>query len=762
MVESAAAERPRARASALDGLRALCAFGVIFYHLGFGWCQGGLHGVTILFVLTGYLTTTGLLRTYERTGKLGIPRFWGRRLWRLMPSALAYVAVTAALCVLFDHVLLTKLRTDAIPAIFMYINWEQILSQVSYFNAAGQASPVTHFWSLAVEAQFYLAWPLILAIMLRITKRRGPLALLTVVLMLASALAMALLYVPGQDPTRVYYGTDTRAMSMLAGSALALIWPLDRKMAAPAASYGWLRRIPLELVSLLSVAVLVAAMLLLNGTDDYNYFGGMLLLSLIAAVAAATLVVPGTLAGRLLSAPPLRWLGQRSYALYLWHFSILELLNPLNVTTTRPWWIYVLQIALVVVVADLSYRFVEEPLRKGFCTPGRRRGVSVASHGLGSWAISHKASVACICLLVPVAAFAARGLATIEPVNALGDNPNDQVVVHASLKKPLAEGVYDVVLVGDSVSLGANKQLNAEFPHGLIDSQGSRQLDAGFEALQGYLDQGVVGDTVIISLGTNGYLTEDGLDQVMDACGPDRTVWFVNVRGPYTTQYDANNAAIDACVAKHDNAKLIDWHARTEGHDELVGPDGIHLTEEGREAYAKLVYDTIGYVPPSEEDTRYDLLLIGDGLPMSVAQQLADAFPKGAIDTAEGRTSDNAADSLESYEEQGVVGDKVVVALDDMTEVSSDALERMVSSLGEGQTLYLVTCRFPGDQCAANNKAFAEAAAAHDNVRLIDWYGQSKGHDDYLRGDGLNLTERGSDAYIKLIVTSIESEKNQS
>lgn len=754
-MESPSRSSARSYASALDGLRALCALGVIFYHLGFGWTQGGLHGVTVLFVLTGYLTCASLLRTYARTGEVGVGRFWARRLWRLMPTVIVFVAVTTALCAWFSPVLLTKLREDMLSAVLMFINWKKIFSNASYFNAAGQSSPVTHFWSLAVEAQFYLVWPLLLALMLKVTQRRKPLLAITLLLAAASAVAMALLYVPGEDPTRVYYGTDTRAASILIGCALALIWPLDRKVRKDASAYSPKARAALELLAPASVAALVAAMVLLDGTSDYNYYGGIVAVSLVAAVAAAALVVPGTRTERVLSFKPLAWLGKRSYALYVWHYPILELLNPLNVTTATPWWHYVLQVALVVAVAELSYRLVEQPLRNGFATPGWRGGAYVRANGFKSWALSHKAALAALVAVVPVCAYAGWGLATIEPVNAVGNNPNEQVVMHATLKKPLADGVYDVVFIGDSVSLGASEQLNAAFPHGLIDSEGSRQLDAGIETLEAYLDQGAVGQDVVISLGTNGDLTEEGLDRVVELCGDERRVWFVNVRGPYTAQYDANNAAIDACVAAHDNAYLIDWHACSEGHDEYLGPDGIHLTYTGRDAFAKLVVDTMGYEVADDVNTRYDVLIIGDALPMSVAGELAEAYPLGAVDTADGRTAAGAADALASYEEQNVVGSVVVVAVDAGTNVSADALERMVASLEEGQTLYLVNCSFAGEQCRENNEAFEAAAAAHDEVRLVDWYAASVGHSEYFLVDGVSLTEAGREAYVSLITSEV-------
>ena len=225
-------EQPQRKKSryipALDGLRALAVLGVIAYHMGMAWMPGGLLGVTVFFVLSGYLITSLLLIEWDSTGTINLPQFWLRRVKRLFPAIAFVIICTAVLCTLFDHSLLTKLREDMWAALCWVTNWWYILRDVSYFDALGAPSPVTHFWSLAIEEQFYVVWPVVLILAHKFGVKRSHMRNATFVLALASALEMALLFNPDADPSRVYYGTDTRAFSLLIGAWLAFVWPSNQ------------------------------------------------------------------------------------------------------------------------------------------------------------------------------------------------------------------------------------------------------------------------------------------------------------------------------------------------------------------------------------------------------------------------------------------------------------------------------------------------------------------------------------------------------
>lgn len=737
--------------------------------MGISWCGGGLLGVTVLFVLSGYLATAGLMREMGSTGAIDLGSYWKRRFWRLMPQVVAFLLVTACLLTATNHLLLTKLRQDLLPALLMVLNWSKIIRQESYFAAAEAPSPLTHFWSLAIEAQFFLVWPPILYLLLRRRTRRRNLCLGLLVAIGASALAMALLYTPGQDPSRSYYGTDTRAFSLLIGALLAVEVPFGRTSSRPLGRYSGGSQLAIQVASVATPAALVVMMVVTDGFSNFSYYGGTLLCSVVAAIALASLLVPDTVASRILSWGPLAWVGSRSYAIYLWHYPIVELLNPRNSTVPKTWWQVLLQLALVFAVAELSYRLVEQPWRHGLsgvrpqvaALLGRgpredKRAPSPAKGQARSGGTRANTPQRLLAARVGAAAFLAVALTGVVGLVAVPDEGADAGdaprVMQASLKKPLVDGVYDVILVGDSVSLGAKDQFSAAFPHGQMDSKVSRQPSDALSVLQTYLDQGVVGDTVIFSVGTNGPLTEDFMDSAHDAVG-DRQVWFVNVRTPGGVT-EKSNAAIDAAVEKYDNFHEIDWYDASAGHDEYFWDDGTHLRPEGAQAFVDLIVSTTGYEVPTEENTHYAVTFVGDKTAMSAADVLAAAFPNGLVDTAE-RPLPDTRQALKTYLDTGLVGDAIVVVPGSTDPLAREDLEGVVADAGEGHHVWLVTGRSAAPYCEEGNRLIAEVAAEHDNVDVIDWYAASAGHDDYLSEDGVTLTEAGAQAYAQMIKDAV-------
>lgn len=746
----------------LDGLRALCALGVIGYHMRLPWMGGGLLGVTILFVLSGYLVTAGLMREFGKSkGTINLGSFWTRRFWRLMPTVVVFIAVTGAVCAVFSAELFTKMRPDILPGFFMIINWTKILSNESYFAAAGAPSPLTHFWSLAIEAQFYLIWPPVFYFLMRkrVAKRRVRIGVL--VLALISAILMAVLYVPGADPTRSYYGTDTRAMSLLLGCWLAIIWPFDRMSARRAARLEGIPKIVVTIIGPLCVAGLIAMMIFTEGYTAFSYYGGILLCSIIAVGAIAALVPQGSALSRVLSFSPLAWIGKRSYAIYLWHYPILELMNPLKSTTGIPWWKLLLEFAIILVVSELSYRFVEVPFR----AIGKPAPQASKQRSKKSKRARQQSRTAQLLPYIPALAVTAItgialivGLFVVKPVTVAGDSPNEKRVMHASLRKPLQDGVYDVVLIGDSVSLGANEQLNAAFPHGMIDTRGERQADEAIAVLEDYLDQGVVGDNVVISIGTNGILDTDIMDTFIEDVGPDRELWFVNMRSPNAKDVD-NNALIDEYVEAYDNVHLIDWNSATIGHDEWLIEDGIHLTWEGREEYTNLVVDTMDYILPDDSNTTYDVVILGDTVCLDAADQLSTAYPMGLVDTAEGRTPAAVVTAYKGYSDQDVVGSRVIVCIGNDDELQQEDIDALIDAVGSDKELWFVTDRTPEAWQNANNELLAKAAEENKNVHVIDWFAASEGKEGLVGEDGMHLTKDGIKSYVDLITSEVKPSK---
>lgn len=813
-----AAGSSRRYVTSLDGLRAVCALGVVFYHMGLAWCTGGLLGVTVLFVLSGYLATSGLLSELERTGTIRLGSYWMRRVKRLLPTCVVFVAITAAVCTVSNHQLLTKMRPDVVPALLMALNWTKIFSHESYFAAAGAPSPLTHFWSLALEFQFYLAWPPILMLLMRaIPQGGGPrwhdrrgVVIVLAVLTLASAALMAALYVPGADPSRAYYGTDTRAQSLLLGCILAFVWPFGEKSQATAAAAAPRRRLALELAGLGSVAALVVMMATAEGYTSFSYYGGILLCSVIAAVAVAALVPAGTVVSRVMSWRPLAWVGSRSFAIYVWHYPVVELMQPRNSTTALAPWQVALELGVILTAAELSYRLVEEPLRKGSLRsylaalarpilpaaakgarpscprdaasrrPATRGGAGAEKSRTGGLAAAILGAIRRVpraAVPVIVCAVAAWGLAFVPPIAAVGGEPDAHRVSAATLRKPLSAGKYDVLLIGDSVTLGARDALNEAFPYGMVDAKVGRQAANALDVYRKYSDQGAVGDTVIFAVGTNGALTQDTLQKIYDAVGKKRRLWFVNNRAP-EDWVSANNALLKSFGDAHENVGVIDWYGASSGHDEWFWDDGTHLRPQYAQEMANLIVKATGYVKPTRENTTYSAIVLGDATTLEAADELSAAMPQAMIDAAAGRDARATARAWAGYAKAGTAGDVVAIDPDDSAPFDATSVARMIAAVegsgdgskGEkdasgsgadasgqaGRVIYLVTCRSTATYCEANNQVLRKAAKAGKSVRLIDWYAASAGHDEYFRSDGVTLTKSGRKAYAKLVSAAVQ------
>ena len=622
---AAPAEKPQKKKSryipALDGLRAFAVLAVIAYHMGMLWAPSGLLGVTVFFVLSGYLITSLLLIEWDDTGTINLPQFWLRRVRRLFPAIVFVVLVAAALCVVFNHALLTKLREDMWAALLWVTNWWYILRDVSYFDALGAPSPLTHFWSLAIEEQFYVIWPVVLILAHKFGVQRAHMRNATLVLAIASAIEMALLFNPEADPSRVYYGTDTRAFSLLIGAWLAFVWPSAQLGATNAASLS--RRVRLALdgvgaVAFIGLAVIIATV---DGFSPFLYRGGILLASVLTAVIIAVIVHPASIIGRVLAAKPLVWIGVRSYGMYLWHYPLLLLIVPQNAAEPTPWWLLLIVLALVFGCSAFSYTFVENPIRRGaigkFVKKVRSGEVSLRgwvqerTHAIGCAAGGVATLVAVIGLAVvpPTSALEGGDLlkdegpqrsAALEQVAAdnngqqgegSGENGDGQQV--AAVEKPR----FDVLMIGDSVSVRTIPYFEQAFPYGAIDAAVNRQLYVAQDVYDQYKAQDIVGGVVVFALGTNGVVTDDQIDEIMTDVGSDRQVFFVNTRSTQSW-VDTTNAALAGATERYGNVHLIDWYGLSAAHGEWFDGDGTHLTEEGAQVYVNMVRDAIAPLLP--------------------------------------------------------------------------------------------------------------------------------------------------------------------
>lgn len=627
--------RPKSRyIPALDGLRTLAVVAVVLYHLNLTWAQGGLLGVTIFFVLSGYLITRLLINEIAKTGRIDLKSFWIRRIRRLFPAVVTVVVVTCALCTVFNHVMLTKMRPDILPSLLFFNNWWQILHNVSYFNALGDPSPLTHFWSLAIEEQFYLIWPPLLLAMVSMHMSKPNTRRVVLGLAAVSAVAMMVLYNPATDPSRVYYGTDTRVFSLLLGAWMAFIPDRDLAPARLARRLGldrlagadkhdksksntaeaattkpselarfWSSPASIDLLGVVGLVGLAAMVALTNGYTAFQYRGGTLLCSILTLMVIAACVQPQGMVARALAAKPLVWIGKRSYSIYLWHYPLLLLMNPVANINDTPWWHYILQVLLVVAAAECSYRFIETPFRKG----AFGRTVSELRDGTATpagWVRAHIPTCAA-CAVVLVVALG--GLVFVPDTSALSGEGAEILNKEAKNAKPqdqqaaddtdkdddgFPDGAYDLLMIGDSVSLRAVDAFDGVFPHSHIDAEKGRQFDVGRETFEGYIQQNLAGRIVVFALGTNGLVTDDQIDAIMADAGSKRIVVFVNTRSPQPWVGPTNQAIANAAT-RYKNVRVIDWYGYSANRNDLFDGDGTHLSTAGVTEYLKLIHDAV-------------------------------------------------------------------------------------------------------------------------------------------------------------------------
>ena len=583
----------------LDGLRAIAVLAVIAFHLNFSWASGGLLGVGVFFVLSGYLITDLLAAEYRRRGRIGLPQFWLRRARRLLPALFVMLFFVTGWVTLFDRAQLSAMRSDLIPGAFYYSNWWFIFQHVSYFARFGPPSPLGHLWSLAIEEQFYFVWPFFVIAGLRFVRDRRILAGLSLIAAAASAVLMAVLFVPGADPTRIYDGTDTRAFALLIGAALAFALPRDRVFAP--VSRGARR-----LLDGLGGAALLGICVLFWRTSEYDTFlyrGGLVLLSALTALVIAVVVHPGARFGQLLGREPLRWIGERSYGIYLWHYPVIVLTTPLNAAPSLVR--AVLQLSASIGLAALSWQFVEQPVRHGALPRlwhrlRERKWTWPPELRPSEWAVTGVVAANAVICLVGLSGLVGVGAVDAAPHvrNVLPPAHHKQTDAATSTAStgstttappPPGQGV---TAIGDSIMIDAATDLRAMLPGIVIDAKVGQQLYQVQNTVPTLKTTGDIGTRLILELGTNGPFTTTQLQALLNSLGPQKKIVLVNTRVPKTWQTQVN-ATIASVAQSYPNVTLLDWYADSASHPQYFYTDGVHLNPQGAQAFASLVVQAL-------------------------------------------------------------------------------------------------------------------------------------------------------------------------
>ena len=579
---------------ALDGIRAIAVIAVLLYHADLLWAPGGFLGVEVFFVLSGFLITALLWSELTATSGLGLRGFWSRRARRLLPALFGLLLVTlAAFLIGWPHEI-AAIRGDVAAAFTYSSNWYLIGVNRSYFQTVGRPSPFGHLWSLAIEEQFYLLWPLALMLLFKIVRKPKRVAGFIGGAALLSAVAMWVLY-NGNDPSRVYYGTDTRAAGLLIGAALAVLW----RPWTPGFKVKISPRL-LELAALGAAGFLVWAFWRWDEFSSFTYRPGIQLVAIASAVLVGASVHPETRLRALLGSRPLKWIGRRSYGIYLWHWPVYVVTRPGIDIGWSSGPTLALRLGLTLILAELSFRYVEEPVRRGalgrlgrrFAARARSTRVQRRRLQLG-WATASGAFLLALSLIIggvvsaPTPALSASQIALIHGVPAVAPVTTEHPDVNT---KPTFEPVpLSVVAIGDSVMVDAQNALRAQIPGINIYAKVGWHTSGAVPLLKSLRAQNRLGDAVVIHLGTNGAFTSADFDSIMQVLQDVPRVVFINLRVPRRWE-TPDNRVIAAGVKRYPAAVLLDWHDRwRECGTNVFWGDGIHPNPSGAACYARMV-----------------------------------------------------------------------------------------------------------------------------------------------------------------------------
>jgi peptidoglycan/LPS O-acetylase OafA/YrhL len=629
----------------LDGLRAIAVLAVIVFHLGFHWAPGGLLGVGIFFTLSGYLITDILLSQLASRGRIDLPRFWLARARRLLPALFVMLAIVTAWVTIFGPAQPDQFRKAVLSSVFYVNNWEQIFANVSYFARFAPEGPLNHLWSLSVEEQFYIFWPFLLSLGIKLVHDRPlssgvrpRLALMAVVLAVVASIEMAILYHPSLDPSRIYYGTDTRAGGLLFGAALAMVWP-SRRLSHRITPQA---RNMLDGLGVLGLVIIALMIWQVGEFSRFLYQGGFVVLSLATVMVLMPLTHPACRLGRFVGTPPLRWVGVRSYAIYLWQTPVIVLTGP---GSKPPEGLLgkALQVAAIFAIAALSWQFVEEPIRHGAIGRffARRRAVG------WKWETFAPPMRAVIVGSGLVLVVAAVGMTGINSVSAEGNAIRVQEARAAGTSKPppltkaqaedsTKSSCRAVVHIGDSTSEGLdspeylpneaeripNRYAEVGVKETYMEVQGARSIEERFEGEPNAQEvaatkksEGFKGCWVL-ALGTNEAADvaagsnvgeSERIEKMMAIIGPEPVLW-VNVRSlveagdPYSKENMEgwDEELVRACDA-YPNMRIYNWAADVK-NDWFI-EDGIHFTSPGYAARAQLIAQALAHAFPEKGKT---------------------------------------------------------------------------------------------------------------------------------------------------------------
>ena len=563
---------------AIDGLRAVAVIAVMLYHLGFNWIPGGFLGVDLFFVISGYVITRLLLDSIQRSGGLDLRAFYVARIRRLLPPLLFMIIVTTVFVGAWAPDTMRRFLADTPFALFGGMNWWLVFRHTDYFEAIGRPPLLQHTWSLGVEAQFYLVWPLILLLVLRyFGKNKIPGA----ALLIAAFSGIALLFVSLQvdaasasQVSHVYFGTDTHSIGLFLGAALAVRWipqNLNETVSKKAQDF-------IDGIGVFGLLGIIAAFLFVDENDPTLYKIAFPLAGLFGCAIITSIVHPASRFAPILSSKPFVWIGERSYAIYLWHWVVFQVTRPEYDLEGSPWALYALRLLIVFALADISLRLVELPVRTGLIDYWFK-GMKYRTKRVQ---LRQKFAV----LLILISTI---GLTTTSALSAIAEGDRQLNELKQQLEPPAftpTDTTGGLWVTGDSVILGIRFELDARQNIGLINARVGRQAPELLEVIRND-KANMVGSTIVMNLGNNNRLTEEQVAAIFAEVQDQPRIIVVNTAVPRGWR-DENNALISQYATQY-GARLIDWATISAGHPEYFGPDGVHLVPAGVRAYVDAI-----------------------------------------------------------------------------------------------------------------------------------------------------------------------------
>ena len=568
---------------AIDGLRAIAVTAVIFYHLGFSWIPGGFLGVDLFFVISGYVITRLLLDSIARSGGLDLRGFYQARARRLLPPMIFMIVVTAFYITIWAQDSVRRFLSDVIFSLTGTMNWWLVFKEQDYFEAIGRPPLLQHTWSLAVEAQFYLIWPVLLLLILkRFGKKVIPVAALAIALISGAVLFYVSLQLDASsEVSHIYFGTDTHSIGLFLGSALAVSWiPQNFKSEVSNRAQNFI-----DFIGVFGLVGILAAFLLIDESSPTAYKIAFPLAAIFGVAIITSIVHPASRFAPILNNRVLLWIGERSYAIYLWHWVIFQITRPRVDIDGEDWALIALRILVVLALADISLKLVELPIRSGaveYWFKGMKYRTAAVRKRQKIAVISSITIVTLSLTALSASAVISSDRKVREFKESLQVKPevNGSALVNT-------EPSQTIWLTGDSVILGIRVALAEIRPLVVVNARVGRGSVELLAEMQRDLVK-AAGATVVLDLGNNDLLSEETVRAIFELVKESPRVVVVNTAVPRPYR-DANNSLIADLAQEFTNIRVVDWNAISDGHPEYFAPDGVHLVPTGVSAYVMAI-----------------------------------------------------------------------------------------------------------------------------------------------------------------------------